>query len=161
MGKAMPSRRELIELTEAEILDYLTSQKTLIIVSNGRDGYPHPMPMWFYRDDDGCLYCTTFGKSQKVYNWRRDPKATLLVESGEEYAELKGAVIYATAEVIDDPDVIQETLVNINSGGRALSDEQRITLREAISTTAQKRVVLKFTPIRYVTWDHAKLEGQY
>ena len=157
----MPSRRELIELTEAEILDYVTSQKTLIIVSNGRDGYPHPMPMWFYRDDGGCLYCTTFGKSQKVYNWRRDPKATLLVESGEEYAELKGAVIYATAEVIDDPDVIQETLVNINSGGRALSDEQRITLREAISTTAQKRVVLKFTPVRYVTWDHAKLKGQY
>ena len=136
----MPSRRELIELTEAEILDYLTSQKTLIIVSNGRDGYPHPMPMWFYRDDDGCLYCTTFGKSQK---------------------ELKGVMIYAIAEIIDDPDVIQETLVNINSGGRALSDEQRITLREAISTTAQKRVVLKFTPIRYVTWDHAKLKGQY
>ena len=161
MGKAMPSRRELIELTEAEILDYLTSQKTLIIVSNGRDGYPHPMPMWFYRDDGGYLYCTTFGKSQKVYNWRRDPKATLLVESGEEYAELKGVIVYATAEIIDDPDVIQDTLVNINSGGRALSDEQRMTLREAVSTTAQKRVVLKFTPIRYVTWDHAKLEGQY
>lgn len=160
-GKAMPSRRELIELTEAEILDYLTSQKTLIIVSNGRDGYPHPMPMWFYRDDDGCLYCTTFGKSQKVYNWRRDPKATLLVETGEEYAELKGVMIYANAEIIDDPDVIQETLVNINSGGRALSDEQRMSLREAISTTAQKRVVLKFTPTRYVTWDHAKLEGRY
>ena len=157
----MPSRRELIELTEAEILDYLTSQKTLIIVSNGRDGYPHPMPMWFYRDDGGYLYCTTFGKSQKVYNWRRDSKATLLIESGEEYAELKGVMIYAIAEIIDDPDVIQETMVNINSGGRALSDEQRITLREAISTTAQKRVVLKFTPVRYVTWDHAKLKGQY
>jgi len=160
-GKAMPSRRELIELTEAEILDYVTSQKTLIIVSNGRDGYPHPMPMWFYRDDGGCLYCTTFGKSQKVYNWRRDPKATLLVESGEEYAELKGVIVYATAEIIDDPDVIQDTLVNINSGGRALSDEQRMTLREATSTAAQKRVVLKFTPIRYVTWDHAKLKGRY
>ena len=157
----MPSRRELIELTETEVADYLTSQKTLIIVSNGRDGYPHPMPMWFYRDDDGCLYCTTFGKSQKVYNWRRDSKATLLVESGEEYAELKGIVIYATTEIIDDSDVIQDTLVNINAAGRALSEEQRTTLREAISNTAQKRVVLKFTPVRYVTWDHGKLEGRY
>ena len=157
----MPSRRELIELTETEVVDYLTSQKTLIIVSNGRDGYPHPMPMWFYRDEDGCRYCPTFGKSQKVYNWRRDPKATLLVESGEEYAELKGIVSYATAEIIDNPEVIQDTLVNINAGGRALSEEQRTTLREAISNTAQKRVVLKFTPVRYVTWDHAKLEGRY
>ena len=41
-------------------------EKTLIIVSNGHNGYPHPMPMWFDRDHDGCLYCTTFGKSQKV-----------------------------------------------------------------------------------------------
>ena len=70
-------------------------------------------------------------------------------------------MIYATAEIIDNPDVIQDTLVNINAGGRALSEEQRTTLREAISNTAQKRVVLKFTPVRYVTWDHAKLEGRY
>ena len=70
----MPSRRNNIELSDAEIREFLASRKTLIIVSNGKDGYPHPMPMWFYVDDEGCLYCTTFGKSQKVFNWRRDPK---------------------------------------------------------------------------------------
>ncbi len=72
----MPSRRNNIELSAAEIREFLDSQKTLIIVSNGKDGYPHPMPMWFYVDDEDCLYCTTFGKSQKILNWRRDPKAS-------------------------------------------------------------------------------------
>ena len=49
----MPSRRNNIELSDAEIRAFLASRKTLIIVSNGKDGYPHPMPMWFYVDDEG------------------------------------------------------------------------------------------------------------
>ena len=157
----MPSRRELIQLTDDEIRDYLATQKTLIIISNGKDGYPHPMPMWFYADGQGCLYCTTFGKSQKVKNWERDPKASLLVEGGEEYAELKSVLIYATAQIIADVEVVKDTLVNINAKGRSLTDEERAQLREAVAGTAAKRVVLKFTPERYVTWDHTKLGGRY
>jgi len=96
----MASRREQIQLTPAEIGDFLAAQKTIILVSNGKDGYPHPMPMWFYADDDGVIQCTTFRKSQKVLNLRRDPKAALLVESGEEYAALKGVLIYAQARIV-------------------------------------------------------------
>lgn len=158
----MPSRRELIALSDAEIQDYLAQQKTLIIVSNGKDGYPHPMPMWFYADDAGCLYCTTFTKAQKALNFRRDPKAALLVESGEEYAELKSVLIYATAEVIDDTDAVCDALVNITIKGRDdVSDDERAKLRAGVAKTAEKRVLLKFTPERYVSWDHSRLGGKY
>ena len=157
----MPSRRNNIELDAAEIRAFLDSRKTLIIVSNGKDGYPHPMPMWFYVDDADCLYCTTFAKSQKVLNWQRDPKASLLVESGEEYAKLKGVVIYARAEVIDDLDTAIDTLVKINSRGATLDAAQRQALTAAVSKTAAKRAVIKFHPQRYVSWDHSKLGGRY
>jgi nitroimidazol reductase NimA-like FMN-containing flavoprotein (pyridoxamine 5'-phosphate oxidase superfamily) len=157
----MPSRRNSIELTDAEIRAFLNSRKTLIIVSNGKDGYPHPMPMWFYVDDAGCLYCTTFGKSQKVLNLRRDPKASLLVESGLEYAQLKGVVIYARAEIIEDVDVAVDTLVKINTRGRMVNVAERQALTGAVAKTAAKRAVIKFHPQRYVSWDHAKLGGRY
>ena len=157
----MPSRRKLIDMTEQEVRDYVDAQRTLVIVSNGKDGFPHPMPMWFARDDAGCFYCTTFGKSQKVRNWRRDAKATLLVESGLEYAELKGVVVYARCTVIDDAEEVKDTLLAINSQGRALDAAAKEKLRESLGRTAAKRVVLKFTPERYVTWDHAKLGGGY
>ena len=157
----MPSRRELIALSDEEIAEYLGTQKTLIIVSNGKDGYPHPMPMWFCVDDAGALYCTTFRKSQKVLNFQRDPRSALLVESGEEYAELKSVLVYADAEVIDDYETVVDTLVGINSKGAELSDEQREKLRGAVAKTAEKRVALKFVPKQYVTWDHAKLGGKY
>ena len=157
----MPSRRKLIELDTDEVRAYLDAEKTLIIVGNGHNGYPHPMPMWFAQDADGTIRCTTFGKSQKVRNWRRDPKATLLVESGVEYADLKGVVIYARCAIVEDIDAVKDTLVAINSRGRDLDDQARAKLREAVSGTAAKRVVLEFTPKRYVTWDHAKLGGRY
>jgi len=157
----MPSRRELIALTDQEIREYLVSQKTLIIVSNGKDGFPHTMPMWFYADEAGCIYCTTFSKAQKVFNFQRDPKATLLVESGEEYAELKGLMIYADTEIIDDFDAVCDGLVKINTKGREADEEQRKKLLAAVSPTAKKRVLLKFTPRSYVSWDHNKLGGKY
>jgi len=157
----MPSRRESIELTEDERREFLDSSKTITIVSNGRDGYPHTMPMWFYRSQDDCIYCTTFRKAQKVLNYKRDSKATLLVESGTEYAELKSVMIYAMAEVIEDLETVQDTLLNINTRGQEVDPAQRETLIEAMSSTAPKRVVIKFTPQSYVSWDHSKLGGVY
>lgn len=157
----MPSRRKLIEFTERERREYLDSQQTLIVVGNGNNGYPHAMPMWFARGDDDALYCTTFGKSQKVLNWRRDPKATLLVESGSEYAALRGVMIYARCEIIDDAEAVKDALVAINSRGRQLDENALAKLRDTVGGTAAKRVVLRFTPERYVTWDHTKLGGRY
>lgn len=157
----MPSRRELIRMTDDEIKEYLADAQTLIIVSNGHNGFPHPMPMWFGVDDAGRLLCTTFAKSQKVRNWRRDPRAALLVESGSTYAELRGVVIYAQTEIVEDVAAVQDIIVTINAKGRDLSAAEREKLRETVASNAAKRLALRFTPERYVTWDHRKLGGRY
>lgn len=157
----MPSRRSQIELTPEEIRAYIDSRKTIIIVSNGAGGFPHPMPMWFHRSADDRIHCTTFGKSQKVLNYERDPRATLLVESGTEYAELKSVVIYARTEIVHDVDAVVNCLVAINSRGRTLTAEQTEQLRAGVAGTAKKRALLTFVPERYVSWDHAKLGGRY
>ena len=157
----MPSRRNSIALSEEETRAFLEASKTVIIVSNGVGGYPHPMPMWFCVDAAGVVRCTTFAKSQKVLNYERDPRATLLVETGTEYAKLRGVVIYARCEIEAQPQAVVDTLVAINSRGRSLSAAERAALAGAVAKTAAKRVVLAFHPERYVSWDHAKLAGRY
>ena len=157
----MASRREMIAMTDDEISQYLAEQQTLIIVSNGPNGYPHPMPMWYFADDEGCLNCTTFEKSQKVLNFKRDPKATLLVESGSVYSQLKSVLVYAQAEVIADHEQIVDCLVGINQKGKNLDQAALAKLRESVAQTADKRVLLKFRPDTIVTWDHSKLGGRY
>ena len=72
-----------------------------------------------------------------------------------------GVLIYATAEIIDDIDEVCEALVNIGSKGRTLSADERQAMKGGMTKTAEKRVLLRFTPQRYVSWDHAKLGGKY
>ncbi|MBD3649609.1 MAG: pyridoxamine 5'-phosphate oxidase family protein [Pseudomonadales bacterium] len=155
------SRRDKIRMTEEEIREFIADARTMILVSNGNYGYPHPMPMWYAVDADNTVYMTTFRKSQKVNNIRRDPKVTLLVESGDQYQELKSVLIYATAEIIDDLDTTIETLGRVSVTRGDLKAEQLEAARDALAKNASKRVTLKFTPEKVVSWDHSKLAGAY
>lgn len=157
----MPSRRDLIRMTESELLDFLRSHKTMTLVSNGPEGHPHPMPMWFAVDDDGTVRMTTFRKSQKVRNLERDPRVALLVEDGTEYAELRGAVLYGKAEITGDRDAIVRTLQIASGAGVPDDPEAREAAAKALAKTADKRVLLVVKPERVVSWDHRKLGGRY
>jgi hypothetical protein len=113
--------------------------------------------MW-YAVLDGDPVFWTFGKSQKIKNLQRDPRITLLVESGEEYAELRGVEIVGTATVVTDRDAIMEIgeAVYARYFGE-VTDE----VRPFVELTGAKRFGVRISPTRVVSWDHRKLEGAY
>jgi len=156
------SRRDQIRMDEAEMQAFIAAHKTIILVSNGHDGFPHPMPMWFFLDAECRFWCTTFRKSQKVLNLRRDPTATLLLEDGVRYRELKGIVVYAETRIIEDAEQVAEIMVRVGRhGAEAPTPQEMPSLRTRMLDMAAKRVALCFTPRRWISWDHAKLEGRY
>ncbi len=157
----MPSRRALIAMTEAEADIFAQEQQTLIIVSNGHDGFPHPMPMWFAIDESGRFLVSTFGRSQKVRNFERDPRATLLIEDGDTYQSLRGLVVKARTEVLDDPQEVLDAMVLIRLKASDEKQPDRVALREAVRPASQKRVILRFTAQSVMSWDHGKLGGVY
>ena len=153
------SRREQIKLTEEEISSYIRSARTIILVSNGRKGFPHPMPMWFAVDEDDQIVMTTFRKSQKILNIKKNPKVALLVESGSAYEELKSVLILAEAEIVDQLEYTAETMSKISIfRGDARADQKDVVQQGAVGQ-APKRVVIRFNPVSVVSWDHAKLHG--
>ena len=109
----MASRRDQIAMTPDELKAFVLREHTLIIVSNGPRGCPHPRPMFFYYDEEGRFLVSTYGSSQKVKNLQRDNKAALLIEAGEVYEELEAMMVEAMAEIIDDTDFVVETMMNI------------------------------------------------
>jgi len=155
------SRRDKICLSDEEIRDFLASRKTIIICSNGRGGFPHPMPMWFAVDDDGTIRMTTFRKSQKVKNVQRDPRVTVLAEDGTDYSELRGVAFYGKCEVVDEIEAVKDTMVRITA--REAGDDPAALegMKDVITATAEKRVLLLIRPERIVSWDHRKLGGTY
>ncbi len=155
------SRRNQIEFSEEEISEYLIKSRTMILVSNGKDGYPHPMPMWYAIDDKKCIYMTTFRKSQKVKNLRKDPKAALLIESGDAYQELKSLIIYTNVELIEEVEAVKDILEQIALQRGDMQENANEDIREGMMKTAEKRIGMKFKPKRIVSWDHSKLGGVY
>jgi nitroimidazol reductase NimA-like FMN-containing flavoprotein (pyridoxamine 5'-phosphate oxidase superfamily) len=157
------SRRGLIKMSDEEMRSYLHAAKTIILTSNGVGGYPHPMPMWYGLDEDLTVRMTTFRASQKVKNLKRDPRVSLLVESGEEYSELMGVLIYGKAELIDDIDEVTKTLISASTRGQTtpLTPEAREGMAKVMQKTAAKRICILVRPDRVVSWDHRKLGGTY
>jgi hypothetical protein len=103
----------------------------------------------------------TYAKSQKVKNLERDPRATLLVETGTEYVELRGMQIEAEAEIIRDGDRVaafgRELTVRYSRGIESVEGDAAA----ALEAQAAKRVAIRFRLLRTASWDHRKLGGTY
>jgi PPOX class probable F420-dependent enzyme len=156
----MPSRREAIEMTPSEIRDYLKEQKRIILVTNGPDGMPHPVPMNYGVDDKGRVVMTSFAKAQKTRNIERDPRAALLVESGEGYADLKSVMLYTEVELLREPEDVAQAM-GLIQGTATLAKDFSGEMSEQARASFAKRVVMRFTPVKTISWDHAKLGGNY
>ena len=156
----MPSRRELIRMSELELAAYLDGQRRIILVTNGPEGMPHPVPMNYGIDPQGRVILTSFAKGQKVRNLERDPRATLLVESGQDYGELKGAILWCEVEIVRDFHTMRALMQHMRSGGTepfAAGSQRAQQVRASIG----KRVVLLCTPFRTTSRDHARLGEAY
>ena len=156
----MPSRREQIKLTDEEQRELIECERIAVVASNGPRGWPHVMPLW-YVPREGEIWVWTYAKSQKVKNLERDPRATLLIETGTEYNELRGVQIEAEAELIRDVDRVvdfaKELTVRYSEGIESVEGDAAAGLR----AQAPKRVSIHFHPKRIASWDHGKLGGVY
>jgi hypothetical protein len=151
------SRREQIKMSDAELSAFLDEERTVICATLGQDGFPHLMPLWYLMRDTE-LWAWTFAKSQKVRNLERAPLATLQVEAGSEYSELRGAMLKCDVTLHRDAERVAafgaalfERYRDVEPGAL---DADTLTM---IERQAPKRVALQFTPCSTVTWDHRKL----
>ena len=154
----MASRRDQIKMGEDELRDYLAAQKVMTCATIGPNGRPHLMPLWFVPEGME-LRAWTFAKSQKAKNLERNPRATIQVEDGVEYQELRGVMMECDVELEHDTEQVTDfgmAIFDRYTEG-SLGEEVRAMVRGQ----AAKRVGMTFRPTRTVSWDHSKLGGTY
>lgn len=157
----MAKKRDQIKMSEQEVAGFLDEQRVLNVSTIGRDGWPHLTALWFVMRDSE-PWAWTYAKSQKVRNLERDPRATLLVEAGHEYHELKGVMLKARAELHRDLEAVAgvgEELFERYQGQHAGGIDD--VGREALRSQAAKRVAIQFHVTETASWDHSKLGGAY
>jgi hypothetical protein len=166
------SRREQITMSDTEVAAFLAGERTVTCATIGPRGWPHLMPLWYVLRDapEGepgpRVWAWTYGASQKVRNLERDPRATLQVEAGEAYEELRGVMLECEVVIHRDPETVTplgEAILLRNSVARDAQPptEMQSHAREAVEAQVPKRVGLEFAEVRRATWDHRKLGGVY
>jgi len=153
----LPSRRSQIEMSDEEMRAFLAEKRVLQCATNGPRGVPHMVPLWFVADGTE-VRSWTYAKSQKARNLERDPRATLGVEDGELYHELRGVMFECDVELERDPGRVERFGIELFE---RFVPEITEDIRAMIGQQAPKRVGLTFVPTRTVTWDHRKLGGVY
>jgi len=144
-------------MSAAQVAAFLDEQMVMQCATNGPRGMPHMVALWFVPLNPA-LRSWTYAKSQKARNLERDPRATLGLEEGVQYHELRGVMLECDVLLERDPEKVEQFGLELFARYAGdLSDE----VRAMVAKQAQKRVGLTFVPTRTVSWDHRKLGGVY
>jgi PPOX class probable F420-dependent enzyme len=144
-------------MSDEEVRDFLDEKMVMQCATNGPRGMPHMVALWFVADG-GELRSWTYAKSQKARNLERDPRATLGLEDGVQYHELRGVMFECDVELERDPAQVEKFGLELFERYAGELDDD---IRAMVAKQAQKRVGLTFVPSRTVSWDHRKLHGAY
>ncbi|MBK5228010.1 MAG: pyridoxamine 5'-phosphate oxidase family protein [Actinobacteria bacterium] len=153
----MSPRRD-VSMTPEEISGFLSTPRSCVLTTLDADGWPHSAAMWFV-PGDSLLSMWTYRRSQKAVNARRDPRASVVVEAGTAYGELRGVMVRGHLELV-------EAVASIAEIGRDLY-ERYVTPVTGIpyedgpavevERQSHKRVGLILPFDRVTSWDLGKL----
>jgi PPOX class probable F420-dependent enzyme len=153
-------KRDQIRMSDEEIARFLDEERVMSVATIGRDGWPHLTALWFVmRDSEPWIY--TYAKSQKVKNLEREPRATLMVDSGHDYHELRGVMFKATAELHRDIDTVANLAEQVFRRYQGHTGELGEEMAGILRAQAAKRVAVRFRIRELASWDHSKLGGAY
>ncbi|MDP6876072.1 MAG: pyridoxamine 5'-phosphate oxidase family protein [Alphaproteobacteria bacterium] len=154
MAKIAPS----LQLSPTEIDAVMARKARLRIATIGPGDDINLTPMTFGWAG-GRVYI--FGRGQKIANLRRNPTATVLVDTGEAWRELVGIMMRGEAVVLENKDAedadphLRQAQLNLGLKHGLEKDGQPAPY--AASAAGRSRRWIVFTPHSTVTWDNAKL----
>ncbi|MEU4577101.1 MULTISPECIES: pyridoxamine 5'-phosphate oxidase family protein [Nonomuraea] len=146
------NQRARIAMPDDEVTALLEGARKLQLATINPDGTPHLVTMFHGLDGKGRITFWTYAKSQKARNLARDRRVSCLIEAGEDYAELRGVLIYGEAVRLDDPMEVGMAVARRTTPG--VADD---LLRPYVEQTGRKRFAYAVEPGKVVSWDHRRL----
>ena len=145
-------RGRAVAMTDAEIDDFLSSERTCRVATVGADGGPHVAPLWFVWHG-GCLWLNSIVRSQRWVDLTRDPRTAVIVDAGTEYQELRGVEILGRAEVVGDVPRTAEPDPRLTGVERLFA--RKYTAADDFAPDS-RHAWLRIRPDKLVSWDFRK-----
>ncbi|WP_345378734.1 pyridoxamine 5'-phosphate oxidase family protein [Pseudonocardia yuanmonensis] len=146
-------RGRAIAMTDEERDAYLAAERTCRVATNGTNG-PHATPLWFHWDGTA-LWLTSLVRAQRWADLEKDPRIAAVVDSGEDYDQLRGVELRGRVEPVGE----------IPRTGEANPELERVEQAFADKYTSGHVVIdgrhawLRLVPEKISSWDFRKLPG--
>ena len=136
-------------MTPAEIHAFIDAKPGWITLSTiGPNGYPHSVPIGYFRLGDA-IYMGCRAGTQKVKNIERNPKVSLMLESGSTMRDIKGVMAQGLATVVTEP---PEVLRLSREAARLRGVAEDDLPQQPNPGSAYIRV----EPERFISWDYGR-----
>lgn len=138
------------ESMDREAFDaFLDSRPGWIVLSTlDADGFPHSVPLGYFRHGEEVV-CGVRDGTRKVRNVERDPRVSLLVESGSTMADIRGAMVQGHARIVRKP---EEALLYARAGAAA----RGVPEAEWPTEPRPGAAYIVVTPVRRISWDYGR-----
>ncbi|MFG2886520.1 pyridoxamine 5'-phosphate oxidase family protein [Streptomyces sp. NPDC048297] len=148
-------RGRKIMMTSGELDEFLATRRTCRVATVSADGAPHVSALWFVWDGTS-LWLYSVVRSARWAQLRRDPRVAVVVDSGEEYGQLRGAELSGRVEFVGEAPRTGELCAELDAP-EALFARKNFGLDEMPHDG--RHAWARLTPEKIVSWDFRKLGG--
>jgi len=146
-------RGRKIMMTPGELDEFLTTQRTCRVATVSASGAPHVSALWFAWDGKS-LWLYSVVRSQRWKDLTRDPRVAVVVDSGEEYDQLRGVELRGTVEFVGEVPRTGELVAELDYV-ETLFARKNFGLDEMPHDG--RHAWARLTPTKIASWDFRKL----
>ncbi len=141
-----------VSMSEAEVSEFIASQKVMRLATADSKGTPHLTPMWYVYDGER-IYFTADKGSKKLRNISANESVAVLFDAGTKLFKVKGILILGKARVIGDRENINKVrrlFAEKYFGSEAHEDFQKLDYY------MKGQAFVEVVPRKNISWDYAK-----
>ncbi|PSM40840.1 pyridoxamine 5-phosphate oxidase [Streptomyces dioscori] len=146
-------RGRRIMMTPEELDEFLTTQRTCRVATVSADGAPHVSTLWFVWDGKS-LWLYSITRSKRWADLRRDPRVAVVVDTGEEYDQLRGVEVSGSVEFVGEVPRTGEPCPELDAVERLFA-HKNFGLDEMPHDG--RHAWMRLTPEATASWDFRKL----
>ncbi len=158
-------RGRRIAMTAPEVDAFLAGQRVCRVATLTASGAPHASPLWFAWDGTS-LWLNSLVKSQRWTDIARDPRASVVIDGGNEFGELHGVELRGSFVPVGEAPRTGEPVAELETPERLFAAKYSPAKDSSAKDSAAnsptmhhdgRHAWLRLTPEKVASWDFRKL----
>lgn len=139
-------------MTREELDEFLQGERTCRLATVGEDGSPHNSPLWFVWDGSA-LWLKSLIRSQRWVNVERNPRVSVVIDTGHAFAALRGVELIGEALAVGEVPRVGEPNGDLEIPERLFGEKYA----DGEFHVDGRHAWLRLVPDRVVSWDFRKM----